>query len=66
MLADVLLVDGTNVNHRLVQDGWCGGIGSTRRGIGAGRVGESSARDKKGLWANQNSMPPWEWRKRSR
>ncbi len=23
MLADVLLVDGTNVNHTLVQDGWC-------------------------------------------
>ena len=22
-LADVLLSDGTNVNHQLVQDGWC-------------------------------------------
>jgi len=28
---------------------------------------EKAAREaKKGLWANQNSMPPWEWRKRSR
>jgi endonuclease YncB( thermonuclease family) len=22
-LADVLLLDGTNVNHTLVEDGWC-------------------------------------------
>jgi micrococcal nuclease len=22
-LADVLLLDGTNVNHELVKDGWC-------------------------------------------
>ena len=23
MIADVLLPDGTNVNHALVKDGWC-------------------------------------------
>jgi endonuclease YncB( thermonuclease family) len=32
-LADVLLPDGTNVNHALVKDGWPGGIGNMRQGI---------------------------------
>ena len=32
-LADVLLFDGTNVNHTLLKDGWCCGIGSMRQGI---------------------------------
>ena len=32
-LADVLLSDGTNVNHKLVQEGWCWWFGSMRRGI---------------------------------
>ena len=30
-IADVLLSDGTNVNHTLVKDGWCGGIRSMHR-----------------------------------
>ena len=29
-LADVLLSEGTNVNHELVKDGGAGGIGSMR------------------------------------
>ena len=32
-LADVLLPDGTNVNHALVKDGCADGIGNMRRGI---------------------------------
>ena len=30
---DVLLPDGTNVNHTLVKNGWCWGIGSMRQRI---------------------------------
>ena len=32
-LADVLLPDGTNVNHALVKDGWCWWYRKYRRGI---------------------------------
>jgi endonuclease YncB( thermonuclease family) len=32
-LADVLLPDGTNVNHELVKECWCCGIASMRQGI---------------------------------
>ena len=66
-IADVLLPDGTNVNHTLVKDGWCwwyrkyapGNVvleELERRARGAGL----------GLWANSAPIPPWEWRKARR
>src|SRR5215467_660203 len=66
-IADVLLPDGTNVNHELVKQGWCwwyrkyapGNVvleELERRARGAGL----------GLWANSAPIPPWEWRKARR
>ena len=60
------LIDGTNVNHSLVKDGWCwwdqkictGGYGA---GKGWRRKHE---RCRKGLWVDPQPVPPWEWRKR--
>ena len=63
-IADVFLSDGTNVNHRLVQDGWCWWYRKyapenvildelERRARGSGL----------GLWADLHPVPPWEWRK---
>lgn len=63
-IADVLLPDGTNVNHELVKEGWCwwyrkyapGNVileELERRARGAGL----------GLWADPAPIPPWEWRK---
>ena len=63
-LADVLLPDGTNVNHTLVKDGWCrwyrkyAPVDTVLEGI------EKEAREgQKGLWANPQPVPPWAWRK---
>ena len=64
-LADVLLSDGTNVNHELVKDGWCWWYRKYAPGDTQLEKLEKDARDaKKGLWGDPYPVPPWEWRKR--
>src|SRR5262245_12420471 len=66
-LADVFLSDGTNVNHELVKAGWCWWY---RKYAPVDKVLEELERKareaRKGLWADPQPVPPWEWRKRSR
>ncbi len=65
--ADVTLPDGTNVNHRLVKDGWCWWYRKYAPLNTELEQLEKSAREaKKGLWADPHPVPPWEWRKRSK
>ena len=63
-LATVFLSDGTKINKVLVADGWCwwnpkyGPIDKELKRF------ESEARiGKRGLWADQYPVPPWEWQK---
>jgi len=64
-LADVFLRDGTNINHALVKDGWCWWYRKYAPGDTELEKLEKDARDaKKGLWADPQPVPPWEWRKR--
>ena len=64
-IADVLLPDGTNVNHTLVKDGWCWWYRKYAPGDAVLERLEKEAREtKKGLWADPQPVPPWEWRKR--
>ena len=64
-LADMILQDGTNVNHELVKDGWCGWYRKYAPMDTELEPLEKSARAaKKGLWADPAPVPPWEWRKR--
>jgi endonuclease YncB( thermonuclease family) len=68
-LADVFLLDGTNVNHELVKGGWCWWYRKYASGDTELEKLEKDAREaKKGLWADPHPVPPWEWRqpKRSR
>ena len=63
-LADVLLHDGTNVNHALVKDGWCWWYRKYAMGNSTLERLETEAREtKRGLWADPQPVPPWEWRK---
>jgi micrococcal nuclease len=64
-LADVILLDGTNVNHTLVEDGWCWWYRKYAPGDTVLEALEAEARvAKKGLWADPQPVPPWEWRRR--
>jgi micrococcal nuclease len=66
-IADVLLPDGTNINHMLVKEGWCWWyrkyapwnviLEELERRARAARLG---------LWADPASIPPWVYRKAHR
>ncbi len=65
ILAEVLLADGSNVNHALVKDGWCWWYRKYAPGDTELERLEQDAREAKiGLWADPEPIPPWEWRKR--
>jgi endonuclease YncB( thermonuclease family) len=64
-LADVILRDGTHVNHEMVKEGWCWWYRMYAPADTALEKLEREARAaKKGLWADPHPVPPWEWRKR--
>jgi micrococcal nuclease len=66
-LADVLLLDGTNVNHALVKDGWCWWYRKYAPGDTLLEGLETEAREaKKGLWVDPAPIPPWVYRKAKR
>ncbi len=59
-LAEVLLPDGTNVNHELVKDGWCWWYRKYAPGDVEREKLEKTARAAiKGLWADPKPIPPW-------
>lgn len=63
-LAEVLLPDGTNVNHMLVKEGWCWWYRKYAPLDTELEELEKSAREaKKGLWVDPQPVPPWCWRK---
>ena len=66
-IADVLLEDETNVNHKLVKDGWCWWYRKYAPDNTELKRLEQDARNaKKGLWTEPAPVPPWEWRKSRR
>lgn len=66
-LAEVLLTDGTNVNHELVKEGWCWWYQKYAPGDAVLDELEKAAREaKKGLWVDPAPVPPWVYRKARR
>jgi micrococcal nuclease len=66
-LADVLLPDGTHVNHTLVKEGWCWWYRKYAPGDTVLEGLEKEAREaKKGLWVDPAPIPPWVYRKARR
>ncbi len=66
-IGDVILPNGMNLNHELVKQGWCWWYRkyAPRDTVLEGL--ENEAREgRKGLWADPQPVPPWEWRKRSK
>jgi micrococcal nuclease len=63
-IADVLLPDGTNVNQRLVQDGWCWWYEKHAPKDLALQQSQQEAKEaKRGLWADAHPVPPWLYRR---
>ena len=63
-IADVLLPDGTNINHTLVKEGWCWWYRKYAPGDMTLENLEAKARDaKRGLCAQPHPVLPWEWRR---
>jgi endonuclease YncB( thermonuclease family) len=67
IMADVLLADGTNVSHALVKEGRCWWSRRSAPDNAELERLELEAREaKKGLWADSEPIPPWEFRKAQR
>jgi len=65
-LADVRLLDGTNVNHTLVKNGWFWWYRKYAPLDAELEKLEKNAREaRKGLWSAPVQVPPWEWRERN-
>jgi micrococcal nuclease len=63
-LANVFLSDGTHMNRKLVARGWCWWYPKYAPMDREMKRLESVARTgKRGLWADQYPVPPWEWQK---
>jgi micrococcal nuclease len=63
----VILPDGTNVNHRLVKNGWCWWYRKyAATDIDLARAESEARKAKKGLWQDTAPIPPWEFRKAKR
>mgnify|MGYP003576546879 CR=1 FL=1 len=64
IIADALLPDGTNLNQKLVKEGWCWWYRKYAPADTMLERLESTAREAKvGLWADPQPIPPWEYRK---
>ena len=64
-IADVLLLDGTDVNLTLVKDGWCWWYQKyAPDNVTLAELQRRARRSGLGLWADPDPVPPWEWRKR--
>ena len=65
-IGDVILPDGINLNQELVKDDWCWWYRKYARGDMVLEGLEAEAREaRRGLWADPQPVPPWEWRKAS-
>jgi micrococcal nuclease len=64
VVAEVVLVDGTNVTQKLVEDGWCWWYQKYAPDDSVIEASEAEAREgRRGIWALPNPVPPWGWRK---
>lgn len=63
ILADVIMENGRMLNHELVKEGlaWWYRQYSTDEHLA--KLEKQARLEKRGLWAEESAIPPWEWRK---
>ncbi|WP_373649027.1 thermonuclease family protein [Schlesneria sp. DSM 10557] len=58
-----LIVDGRNVNEILVSEGFAWHYVAYSKSARLTRLEQEAREAKRGLWADKDPIPPWEWRK---
>ncbi len=67
IVAEIILPDGRNLNHEIVRAGYAWWYRQYAQRDDALKALELEAREaKRGLWADKNPVPPWEWRRGER
>jgi endonuclease YncB( thermonuclease family) len=62
--AEVLLLDGRNVEEELIKEGLAWARPETAGGRRLGEIEELARAERKGLWSEPNPVPPWKWRQK--
>ena len=63
-VAEIILPDGRNLNHEIVRAGFAWYRQYARHDTELERLEAEAKTAKRGLWADKDPMPPWEFRKR--
>ncbi len=64
-IGDVILPDGKNLNQELVREGMCWWYRKyASNDTTLERLETEAMNARRGLWADPNPIPPWDWRKR--
>ena len=66
IILGLVLYGGTFVNYEMVKEGWAWYDKKYFDSQELERLEASAKKEQKGLWAEENAIPPWEWRKGER
>lgn len=62
-VAQVVLIDGTNVNYALVKNGYAWQYKAYSKNTELAALEQQAREDKLGLWQDANPTPPWDFRR---
>lgn len=62
-LAEVILPDGRSLNKALLKAGLAWWFRKYSKDISLGDLEDEARLAKRGLWADKEPVPPWEWRR---
>lgn len=61
-LGAVILSDGRNLNHEILKAGYAWWFRKYSKDASLGDLEDEARQAKRGLWADPEPVPPWEWR----
>ncbi|QEM05196.1 thermonuclease family protein [Mucilaginibacter rubeus] len=62
-VAQVVLIDGTNINYALVKNGYAWQYKAYSKNTELAALEQQAREDKLGLWQDANPTPPWDFRR---
>jgi len=61
-----IFLDDLNINRWMVEDGWAWQYTQYSKSKPLKAAQDQAKQERRGLWADPNPVPPWEWRKRGK